>query len=59
MSKMNAEIGRIITSPDVKAKLLTIGMESKSSPPEQFDAFLRNEVGKGAKVIKATGLKLE
>lgn len=57
--KMNAEIGRIIMLPDVKAKLLTIGMESESSSPEQFDAFLHNEVGKWAKVIKATGLKLE
>jgi len=57
--KMNAEIGRIIMAPDVKAKLLTIGMESESSTPEQFDAFLRNEVAKWAKVIKATGLKIE
>jgi len=59
VSKMNAEIGRIVMSSDVKAKLLAIGMESESGTPEQFETFLRNEVAKWAKVIKATGLKLE
>jgi tripartite-type tricarboxylate transporter receptor subunit TctC len=59
VAKLNREIGRIVMAPDVKAKLLAIGMESESSTPEQFERFLRNEVAKWAKVIKATGLKLE
>jgi tripartite-type tricarboxylate transporter receptor subunit TctC len=59
VAKLNAEIGRIVMLPDVKAKLLTIGMESETSTPEQFEAFLRNEVAKWSKVIKATGLKVE
>lgn len=38
---------------------IAIGMASGSSTPEQFEGFLRNEVAKWAKVIKATGLKID
>ena len=42
--------------PDVKQALAVTGNEPVVSSPEEFAAFLRGEIAKWAKVIKATGL---
>ena len=57
--RLNQEIERIVTLPDVRAKLLAIGMETETSTPEVFAEFLKNDAAKWTRVIKATGLRLE
>jgi tripartite-type tricarboxylate transporter receptor subunit TctC len=57
--KLNAEITRILTLPDVRVRLLNIGMEAETGSPEAFADYLKLEVAKWAKVVKATGLRLE
>ena len=57
--RLNQEIARIVTSPDVRTKLLAIGMETESSSPEAFAEFLKNDAAKWARVIKAAGLRLD
>ena len=59
VSKLNQQIGRIMSLPEVKAKLLAIGMEPEIRSEDQFAEYLKNEVAKWAKVIQATGLKLD
>jgi tripartite-type tricarboxylate transporter receptor subunit TctC len=55
--RLNQEIARILVLPDVRAKLLAIGMETESSTPEAFAEFLRNDAAKWVRVIKAAVLK--
>ena len=59
VTRLNRELARILTVPDVHLKLLTIGMETETSTPEVFAEFLKNDAAKWAKVIKAAGLGLD
>ena len=59
VTRLNQEIARILALPDVRAKLLTIGMETETSTPEAFAEFLKNDAAKWTRVIKAAGLRLD
>jgi tripartite-type tricarboxylate transporter receptor subunit TctC len=57
--QLNQEVARIVALPDVRAKLLAIGMETEVSTPGAFAAFLKHDAAKWARVIKAAGLRVE
>jgi tripartite-type tricarboxylate transporter receptor subunit TctC len=59
VARLNQEIARILALPDVRAKLLAIGMETESVSSEAFAEFLKNDAVKWGRVIKASGLKLD
>ena len=59
INRLNAEFNRIVQLPDVREKLATLGAEPMSGTPEQISAFLRSEIAKWAKVIKASGTRVE
>jgi tripartite-type tricarboxylate transporter receptor subunit TctC len=59
IAKLNAEITRAITAPDTRAHMADIGLEAETSTPGEFGEFMKAEIAKWAKVIKATGLKPE
>ncbi len=57
--KINADVLKIVNSPDLKERLKAEGSDPVGSSPEQFAAFLRSEIAKWAKVIKFAGVKPE
>jgi len=59
VSKLRQEIARALRLPDVSERLLSQGMEPTSSTPEEFSAYIRSEMTKWAKVVKASGAKAE
>lgn len=59
VAKLNAEITRAITAPDTRAHMADIGLEAETSTPAEFGEFMKVEIAKWAKVVKATGLKPE
>jgi tripartite-type tricarboxylate transporter receptor subunit TctC len=56
VDRLNAEIGKALHAPDVKALLLTQGLEVRTSTPQEFGAYIRSEFDKWAKVIKDAGI---
>lgn len=56
---LSTEIARILTTPAVKEKLVSQGMEPLISNPDQFAAFLKVETARYAKVIEAAQIQLE
>jgi tripartite-type tricarboxylate transporter receptor subunit TctC len=59
VKKLNAEIIKVLKSPDVAERLSSQGAEPVSNTPEQFSAYIKSEMGKWAKVIKASGAQVD
>jgi tripartite-type tricarboxylate transporter receptor subunit TctC len=59
VQRLNAEIRRILNSPEVKERILKQGVEVQTGTPEQFDGFVKSEVARWAKVIKDAGIKAD
>jgi tripartite-type tricarboxylate transporter receptor subunit TctC len=56
---LSGEIIKIMKMPDVREKLIGQGLEPVGDTPEQFGAFIRAEIEKWAKVVKASGTRPE
>jgi tripartite-type tricarboxylate transporter receptor subunit TctC len=59
VNRINSEVNKAIALPDIREKLAQQGAEATPLTPEQFGAFIHNEVVKWAKVVKASGAKVE
>jgi tripartite-type tricarboxylate transporter receptor subunit TctC len=57
VQQLNAEIGRILLLPQVKAKLAAAGFDPKPSTPQWFAQFIQAETVKWAKLLKGIGIK--
>ena len=57
--KLNGELNKALTSPDLKEKLAGAGIEPVTGTPEQFASFIKSETARYAKVIKDAGIKAE
>jgi len=57
VARLNAEIGKVMQSAEMKKQLLAQGVESRATTPEQFAAFLKSETGKWGKIIADAGIK--
>jgi tripartite-type tricarboxylate transporter receptor subunit TctC len=59
VQRLNKEIVRVMALPDVREKLQSHTIEPTSSSPAAFDAFLRRDIEKWARVVSAAGIKPE
>ena len=57
--RLNAVAVRTMSEPEMRERLVVEGADPASSTPEQFAAFLRAEIEKWAKVIKAANIQAE
>ena len=59
VSRLNEEINRILRMEDVRARLVTLGMEPAGGPTGESAAYIRSEQAKWAKIIKDTGVTID
>jgi tripartite-type tricarboxylate transporter receptor subunit TctC len=59
VDRYHRELVKIITSPEISAKLREMEFEVVAGTPEQFGGWIKSEIGRWGKVIKATGAKAE
>jgi tripartite-type tricarboxylate transporter receptor subunit TctC len=55
--KLNAEIRKIVERPEIQKDLANRGMEAFSGTPEEFDAFLKNQLKVWEKLITDAGIE--
>ncbi len=59
VGRLNTEIVRILSTPEMKENLAKQGTEVYTMTPEQLGNWLKSEIDKWAKIVKAANLKLE
>jgi tripartite-type tricarboxylate transporter receptor subunit TctC len=57
--RLNTELVAIVRDPDVTARFKQLSTEPVGNTPEEFAAFVRAELEKYGRVIKAAGIKLD
>ena len=58
VTKLHAEITRIMALPDVNERISELGFNILMSSPQQFAAQIESEVEKWGKVVKAAGIEV-
>jgi tripartite-type tricarboxylate transporter receptor subunit TctC len=53
---LNAEITKFVARPDIKQTWASQGASTMAMTPSEFEAFIRAEIDKWGKVVKAAGL---
>jgi tripartite-type tricarboxylate transporter receptor subunit TctC len=59
VARLHAETAKALASPEVREKLLAQGAEPIGSSPEEFRAYIRAEIDKWGKVVRASGLRID
>jgi tripartite-type tricarboxylate transporter receptor subunit TctC len=59
ISKLNNEINACLADPDMKGRLVALGVKPMSMTPNEFAKFIASESEKWSKVIKFANIKVE
>jgi len=59
VAKLQTEISAILHAPEMRDKLAADRAEAVGSKPEEFGAFLKSEIDKWGKVVKAAGIPMQ
>ena len=57
--RLNAEVNRAINLPDMRERFAEQGAIPAPGTPEDFAEWIRSEIAKWGKVVKASGAKLD
>ena len=59
LDRLHADFMKVLNSPDIRERLQGLGADPIGNTPEQYTAFIQNEIAKWTKVIRAAGIKGE
>jgi tripartite-type tricarboxylate transporter receptor subunit TctC len=59
VSKLGAEVGRIMKLPEVTARLADIGLQGLDSGPDAFAAVLKNDFAVWGRVVREASIKVD
>jgi tripartite-type tricarboxylate transporter receptor subunit TctC len=59
LNQLSNEVTRIVNLPDIRERMQNQGLVPTSSTPEEFDKFIRAEVEKFDKLVKASGARAD
>ncbi|MBI3067606.1 MAG: tripartite tricarboxylate transporter substrate binding protein [Betaproteobacteria bacterium] len=59
VTRVNAEIVKILAAPDLRQKLTAQGADPATNTPEQFAAYVKSELARWGKVVQATGARVD
>lgn len=57
IATINKALHEVVADPEVKKKLLNLGIDSRASTPEQMDAQMRGDIKKWTEVIAKAGIE--
>ncbi len=57
VNRLHDEVEKALASPEVKERFLKLGADAWTLKPEQFDAYIKEEIKSNAALVKAAGLQ--
>ena len=59
VARLNAELVKVLATPELRERFTADGSEAISSTPEQFGVFVRDEVQKWGKVVREAKVRVD
>ena len=59
IARLNADFTKVLQLPEIKERLLGLGVEPVGSTAQQFDAYLKSEIVKYEKVVRTSGARVD
>lgn len=59
VDKLQAEVSKILKSPEISKRLLDLGLEPAGGTSDELAAYQKSEIAKWSKVVKDSGAKVE
>jgi tripartite-type tricarboxylate transporter receptor subunit TctC len=59
VERLNAEVNKVLRSPDAVSQLTKVAVEPKTMTPAEFTKFVREEIDRWARVIKAADIRAD
>lgn len=59
VNRLHDEVVKALNTPEVKERFAALGADAWTLKPEQFDAYIRDEIKSNAVLVKAAGLEVQ
>jgi tripartite-type tricarboxylate transporter receptor subunit TctC len=59
VTRLNSELGKIMHTPDMKERLAGLATDPHTTTPEEFAAYLKQEIAKWGDVVRKANLKAD
>ena len=59
VNRLNDEVVKALATPEVKERFAALGADAWTLKPEQFDAYIKEEIKTNAVLVKAAGLEVQ
>jgi len=59
VNRLNDEVVKALATPEVKERFAALGADAWTLKPEQFDAYIKEEIKTNAVLVKAAGLEIQ
>jgi tripartite-type tricarboxylate transporter receptor subunit TctC len=59
LQRLSSEMQKALATDELKSRLVSLGLDARSSTPEEMSAFLRKEQERYASIIKSQNIKVE
>jgi tripartite-type tricarboxylate transporter receptor subunit TctC len=59
VTRMSGELAKMAKNHEAREQAATQGLELVGSSPQELDAYIRNQMAKFARMVKATGMRVE
>jgi tripartite-type tricarboxylate transporter receptor subunit TctC len=59
VGRLSTEITRAVQTPDLRERFARMGSTATSSTPAEFEAFIKRDYERWARVIRNAGIKAE
>jgi tripartite-type tricarboxylate transporter receptor subunit TctC len=57
--RFDAELAKVVNAPELRERFAALGVEPASRTSEQMTAYLKSEIDKYGKIVRAIGLKID